>query len=68
MGTFLSLTRQIIFLLPLIIFLPMAIGINGVMFAGPIADFIAAAVTAAVVIPALRKIKKMEQETPSLSL
>ena len=66
-GTFLSLTRQIIFLLPLIIFLPMAMGINGVMFAGPIADFIAAAITVAVVIPALRKIKRMELETPPLS-
>ena len=60
-GTFLSLTRQTLFLLPLILLLPMAMGIEGVMFAGPIADFIAAAVTVAVVIPALRKIKKLEQ-------
>ena len=41
-GIFLSLTRQIIFLLPLIIILPMVMGIDGVMFSAPIADFMAA--------------------------
>lgn len=40
-GIFLSLTRQIIFLLPLLIILPMFIGIDGIMYSGPIADFIA---------------------------
>ncbi len=37
-GTFLSLTRQIIFLVPLILILPLFFGINGILFAGPIAD------------------------------
>ncbi|MGI6011905.1 MAG: MATE family efflux transporter [Ruminococcus sp.] len=41
-GIFLSLTRQIIFLLPLIIILPMFMGIDGVMYSAPIADFMAA--------------------------
>lgn len=41
-GVFLSLTRQIIFLLPLILLLPVFFGIDGVMYAAPIADFIAA--------------------------
>jgi Na+-driven multidrug efflux pump len=41
-GIFLSLTRQIIFLLPLIIILPMFMGIDGVMFSAPIADLMAA--------------------------
>lgn len=40
-GVFLSLTRQVIFLIPLILILPLFFGINGIMFAGPIADFIA---------------------------
>ncbi len=65
-GIFLSLTRQTLFLLPLIFFLPMAFGVEGVMFAGPIADFLAAGVTAAVVIPALHKIKKKELLSASL--
>ena len=44
-GMFLSLTRQIIFLLPLLIVLPLLMGIDGIMYAGPVADFLAAAVT-----------------------
>ena len=37
-GMFLSLTRQILFLLPLILILPLLIGINGILYAGPVAD------------------------------
>ena len=33
-----SLTRQILFLLPLIVIFPLIMGIDGVMYAGPIAD------------------------------
>ncbi len=40
-GVFLSLTRQIIFLLPLIVIFPLFVGIDGIMYAGPIADFLA---------------------------
>lgn len=43
-GIFLSLTRQIIFLLPLLIIFPLIVGINGIMYAGPIADLLAAIV------------------------
>lgn len=39
-GVFLSLTRQIIFLLPLILILPWFLDINGILYAGPVADFI----------------------------
>lgn len=41
-GIFLSLTRQILFLLPLLIILPMIMGIDGILYAGLIADFMAA--------------------------
>lgn len=44
-GTFLSLTRQIIFLLPLLLIIPLFVGIDGIMYAGPVADFLAGAVT-----------------------
>ena len=44
-GAVVSLTRQILFLLPLIIIFPIFIGIDGVMYAGPIADGTAAVVT-----------------------
>ena len=46
-GIFLSLTRQILFLLPLIVILPLFIGIDGIMYAGPIADFVAGVVALA---------------------
>lgn len=45
-GIILSLTRQIIFLLPLIVILPLFYGINGVMYAGMTADFAAAVLAA----------------------
>ena len=48
-GVFLSLTRQIIFLLPLMLLLPRYMEIDGIMFAAPIADF-AAAITAILMI------------------
>ena len=38
MGILISLTRQILFLLPLIVLFPIFFGIDGVMYAGPIAD------------------------------
>lgn len=37
-GIILSMTRQLIFLVPLVIALPMMLGIDGVMYAGPVAD------------------------------
>ncbi len=42
-GMFISLTRQIIFFLPLVILLPRIFGIDGVIYTGPIADAIALA-------------------------
>ena len=38
LGVVMSLTRQVIFLLPLIVIFPLFMGIDGVMYAGPIAD------------------------------
>ncbi|MGT2844381.1 MATE family efflux transporter [Streptococcus hongkongensis] len=40
-GAFLSLTKQVIFLLPLLFILPHFMGVDGVMYAGPISDLIA---------------------------
>lgn len=56
LGIAMSLTRQIIFLLPLILILPMFFGIDGIMYAGPIAD--AAAMILAIYF-AWREMKKM---------
>lgn len=43
-GSFLALTRQILFLLPLILLFPLFLGIDGIMYAGPVADCLAAGV------------------------
>ncbi|MDL2309415.1 MATE family efflux transporter [Bacteroidales bacterium OttesenSCG-928-B11] len=48
-AIFLSLSRQLIFLLPLLIILPQFFGLNGVWFSLPISDFIAT-ITASVLL------------------
>ena len=58
-GAFLSLTRQILFLLPLIVVLPLFMGIDGIMYAGPTADFMAAVIATAML---WSEVKKMGKE------
>ncbi|MCQ2507897.1 MAG: MATE family efflux transporter [Dorea sp.] len=41
LGAIVSMTRQLLFLLPLIVILPMFLGIDGIMYAAPIADVVA---------------------------
>jgi Na+-driven multidrug efflux pump len=45
-AMFLSLSRQVIFLIPLLLILPQFFGLKGVWLAGPIADFTASVLTA----------------------
>ena len=54
-GIFMSLTRQILFLLPLLIILPLFLGIDGVMYAGPVADLVATIVCFALITKELRR-------------
>jgi putative MATE family efflux protein len=44
-SIFLSLTRQVIFLIPLLIILPPIMGVNGVWYSAPIADTLATILT-----------------------
>lgn len=53
-GSFLALTRQILFLLPLLLILPLFMGIDGIMYAGPVADCLAAVVCTVMVMRELR--------------
>ncbi|MEA4854562.1 MAG: MATE family efflux transporter [Christensenella sp.] len=59
-GIWLSLTRQIIALLPLILIFPIFFGIDGVMYAGPIADGAAALLSIILVSRELKGMKKLE--------
>lgn len=54
----LSLLRQVIVLIPLLIILPRLIGLDGVWVAGPIADSVSALITAAVIVSELRKMPR----------
>lgn len=60
LGIVVSLTRQVIFLLPLIIIFPILMGIDGVMYAGPIADAAAALVAIGYALRELHKMKCCE--------
>ena len=54
-GLLLALTRQVFFLIPLLLLLPLSLGIDGVMLAGPIADFIAFVLSVMLVRKELKK-------------
>lgn len=59
-GVFLSLTKQIIFFIPILLILPIYSGIDGIIYTGPIADLMSAAVAAAMAICEFRNMKKEE--------
>ena len=56
MGIFVSLTRQIIFLMPLILILPLFMGIDGVLYSAPIADIVTLAL---IIVFISREFKRM---------
>lgn len=53
----LSMLRQVIVLIPLLLFLPLSLGLNGIWYASPAADLIAAIVTAIVLVNELRSLE-----------
>lgn len=63
LGVFMSLTRQILFLLPLIVIFPLFMGIDGVMYAGPIADGAAAIICGFFTVRELRELTRLQQKT-----
>jgi len=67
-GILLSILRQGVFLLSLLIILPLIFGLNGVLYAGPIADVLACGLSLFLVIRnfrALTVLQQQEIETPS---
>lgn len=57
LGFWMSLTRQILLLVPLLLILPIFYGLEGVMWSGPISDGLAAVLA---IVFAVREIKKMD--------
>lgn len=65
-SVFLSLTRQIIFMIPLLIILPPHFGLNGVWMAYPISDLVATIVTAIMLVVELRRIRRKISSAASI--
>lgn len=61
-GIILSASRQGFLLLPLLLLLPLKFGMNGVLFAAPIADGLAAVLSVAMVAVNFRGMTKLQQE------
>lgn len=60
-GVFLSLTRQIIFLLPLYLILPRFFGIDGIIYSGPVADFLAFVCTTVLAVKEWKEIRGLQE-------
>jgi len=60
-ALFLSLSRQIIFLIPLVLVLPLVMGLNGVFVAFPIADVLATGVTVIMLTREFARLNRMEE-------
>ena len=60
-GVILSFTRQLMFVIPLMLILPLFIGIDGVIMAGPISDFLACMIALAFIYIEFKKINKMKE-------
>lgn len=60
MGMITALTRQCLFLIPLIIILPRYLGIDGIMYAGPISDVVAFVTISILISWQMRSMSKME--------
>lgn len=56
----LSMSRQLLILIPLLLLLPMILGLNGVWLASPISDFSAALLTGLFLFWELRKLSQMQ--------
>lgn len=61
-SIFLSLSRQLIFLLPLLYTLPLFFSVDGVWYSLPASDFTASIVTAVIMVTYIRKFKKQIKE------
>lgn len=64
-GLFLSLTRQVFFLIPLLLLLPLRFGIFGVLLAGPVADLAAFIVSVVLVRKGFRQLDSCTYGAPS---
>lgn len=60
-GVFLSLTRQIIFFMPILLILPLFFKLDGVLYTGPIADVLSAIIAVIMISIEFRAMKFMDE-------
>ena len=66
-GFILGACRQGICFIPVILLLPMVWGLNGIMYAQPIADVLSAIITVFMAIPLHKKLNEMQKQTSAIS-
>ena len=70
-ASVLSMLRQLLLLIPLILLLPMFFGLDGVLYAGPVADFTSAVIVLVFIVYEMKKLNqdcRLEQDIPADSL
>jgi len=60
-GVFLSLTRQILFFIPVLLILPRFFGIDGILYTGPIADVSSSIVAVLMILVEFRAMSMMQE-------
>lgn len=60
-GVFLSLTRQILFFIPVLLILPLFFRIDGIIYTGPVADFLSAVVAVTMTVSEFKLMKGLEK-------
>ena len=66
-GFILGACRQGICFIPVILLLPIVWGLNGIMYAQPIADVLSAVITVFMAIPLHKKLNDMQKQTTAIS-
>lgn len=68
-ASLLSMLRQLILLIPLLLILPLFFGLNGLLYAGPCADIGSAVIVALFILPEMRKLNRRiaESQEPALA-
>ena len=61
-GIIISLSRQGFFLIPLLIIMPMFFGLNGVLYAAPIADVLACVLALSLIVRNFNHLDRMKEE------
>ena len=68
-ASLLSMLRQLILLIPLLLILPLFFGLDGLLYAGPCADIGSAVIVALFILPEMRKLNRRiaESQGPALA-